>query len=72
MQKTLHILRFWLIPLISLVCTFFLPIGSPILLGMWIIAFLAVCEGGPSTAGVIRPAFWVGLHILPIIIQLVR
>lgn len=72
-SKAFRIIRFLIVPLLSLVATFLIPISSPILLLIWGIAFVAVCEGGPSTAGLVRPAFWIGLHILLVfILQTVR
>lgn len=60
----LRTIRFIVIPIFSLVCTFFFPITSPYLWALWVVAFISVCEWDCSTWAMARPAFWAGLHIL--------
>lgn len=62
----LHIFRFWLLPVLSLVATFFVPISTPALWLLWGITFVALCEQSCSAWSMGRPAFWVGLHMIPI------
>lgn len=71
-MRLFRVIRFWAIPLVSLIATFCFPIDSWFLWLLWAVAFLGVCEGGTSTASVLRPAVWVGIHSLPIVIQLIR
>lgn len=56
-------IRFLVVPLLSLAATALLPISSPFLWIIWGVAFISVCGGGTSTVAMIRPAFWVGLHV---------
>ena len=58
----LKFLRFWCLPLVSLVATILFPATSQPLWLLWFVTFLGLLEGGnPVTT--LRPAFWVGLHL---------
>ena len=59
-----RIVRFLIVPLLSLAATSLIPISSPILWLIWVLSFISVCEGGTSTAAMIRPATWLGTHLL--------
>lgn len=59
-------IRFWVIPLISLIVTFFVPASNHWLWLLWGIAFVSTIECSCSSWSMGRPAFWVGLHLLPI------
>lgn len=59
-------IRFWVIPLISLIVTFFVPTSNPWLWLLWGVAFISTTEVSCSSWAMGRPTFWVGLHLLPI------
>lgn len=61
-----RIIRFWVIPLISLIATFLVPANTCWLWLLWGIAFVSTIECSCSSWAMGRPAFWVGLHLLPI------
>lgn len=59
----LRIARFFIIPIISLIATYFCPITSPYLWGLWAVTFISVCDWDCSSWAMARPAFWTGLHV---------
>lgn len=66
MENFWSIIRFWIIPLVSVAATalcLYYAVAWYWMLPVWIGAFAAVCEGGPSQAAMMRPGFWVGIHL---------
>ena len=66
MDKFWNIMRFFIIPLLSVAATaLFLTYGVSWywLIPIWIAAFAAVCENGCSAASYVRLGAWVGVHL---------
>lgn len=66
MFSILRFIRFWAVPIASLIATFFIPVSNPRLWLVWAAAFISTCEFNCSSWAMARPGFWVGLHLIPI------
>ena len=68
-MRTFRFIRLWILPILSLIATYFLPLNSYALWFIWAVTFVGVCDGGSHAMGVVRPAFWVGIHIFLIVLH---